>query len=329
MEAVLRRLHMKIFVDTDDDTRLARRIRRDVSARGRDVDGVIKQYTRFVKPSFDSFVLPSKKRADVVIPWGDSEESTNGEGYSPGNCVAVDLIAEHIRTKLGLHGLCRIFPNLHLLPANFQTRGMHTIIRSRDSSKHDFIFYADRLIRLAVEHALGYLPFTETVVVTPTGARYAGIDFSNKLCGVSVIRSGEAMENALRACCKGIKIGKVLVQRGEIPQGDGSTEAERKGLIYQKLPTDIASRHVLVMDPILGTGYSASRAVSLLVDAGVKEERILFVSLIAAPEGVRRLFGHHPQIKVVTSEIDDGLTDDTVAVLPGVGDFGDRYFGTE
>jgi uracil phosphoribosyltransferase len=83
------------------------------------------------------------------------------------------------------------------------------------------------------------------------------------------------------------------------------------------------------MDPILGTGYSASRAVSLLVDAGVKEERILFVSLIAAPEGVRRLFGHHPQIKVVTSEIDDGLTDDTVAVLPGVGDFGDRYFGTE
>ena len=68
MEAVLRRLHMKIFVDTDDDTRLARRIRRDVSARGRDVDGVIKQYTRFVKPSFDSFVLPSKKRADVVIP---------------------------------------------------------------------------------------------------------------------------------------------------------------------------------------------------------------------------------------------------------------------
>ncbi len=64
-----------------------------------------------------------------------------------------------------------------------------------------------------VEAGLGHLPFTERSVVTPTGNPYVGVDFAKKLCGVSIIRSGESMENALRACCKGIKIGKILVHR--------------------------------------------------------------------------------------------------------------------
>ena len=64
-----------------------------------------------------------------------------------------------------------------------------------------------------VEAGLGYLPFTEHTVLTPTGHQYVGVDFAKKLCGVSIIRSGESMENALRACCKGIKIGKILVHR--------------------------------------------------------------------------------------------------------------------
>ena len=62
-------LNMKIFVDTDDDVRLARRIQRDVSLRGRCVDNVIAQYTKFVKPSFDQYVAPSRKYADIIIPW--------------------------------------------------------------------------------------------------------------------------------------------------------------------------------------------------------------------------------------------------------------------
>ena len=63
-----------------------------------------------------------------------------------------------------------------------------------------------------VEAGLGHLPFKETCVTTPTGHAYVGVDFARKLCGVSIIRSGESMENALRACCKGIKIGKILVR---------------------------------------------------------------------------------------------------------------------
>ena len=73
--------------------------------------------------------------------------------------------------------------------------------------------HADCAGQQVVEAGLGHLPFTERTVVTPTGQQYVGVDFAKRLCGVSIIRSGESMENALRACCKGIKIGKILVHR--------------------------------------------------------------------------------------------------------------------
>ena len=130
-------LNMKIFVDTDDDVRLARRIQRDTQERGRDVNGVIMQYTTFVKPMFDAHVLPSKKFADIIIPWARGD-----------NNVAIDLIVQHIRTKLGTNDLRRIYPLLSVIQSNFQIRGMHTIIRDKTTSISDFIFYADRLIKV-------------------------------------------------------------------------------------------------------------------------------------------------------------------------------------
>ncbi|KAI7741931.1 hypothetical protein M8C21_024310, partial [Ambrosia artemisiifolia] len=218
-------MNMKIFVDTDADVRLARRIRRDTVERGRD-------YAKFVKPAFDDFVLPSKKYADVIIPRG-------GENH-----VAVDLIVQHIRTKLGQHDLCKLYPNIYVIQSTFQV----------------------------VEHGLGHLPFTEMQVVTPTGSVYSGVDFCKKLCGVSIVRSGESMENALRACCKGIKIGKILIHR----DGDNGQQ-----LIYEKLPKDIAERHVLLLDPVLATGNSANQAIELLIQKGVPESYIIFLNLIS------------------------------------------------
>ena len=100
-----------------------------------------------------------------------------------------------------------------LLPPLGFTLHRHTIIRNKDTSKNDFVFYSDRLIRLVVEAGLGFLPFVDRTVTTPAGKPYAGVEFAKKLCGVSVIRSGESMENALRACCQGVKLGKILVHR--------------------------------------------------------------------------------------------------------------------
>eukprot|EP01024_Parvocaulis_polyphysoides_P030044 TRINITY_DN2730_c0_g1_i7.p1 TRINITY_DN2730_c0_g1~~TRINITY_DN2730_c0_g1_i7.p1 ORF type:complete len:322 (-),score=15.98 TRINITY_DN2730_c0_g1_i7:527-1378(-) len=266
---------MKVFVDTDDDVRLARRIQRDVEERGRDVNGVIEQYTKFVKPMFDRFVAPSRRHADIIIPW-----------HNEHNLVPIDLITEHIRTKLQQHDLVRLYNNLQVIPSNYQIRGMHTIIRDRNTNKNDFVFYADRLIRLVVEAGLGHFPFKTKNVETPTGKVFTGVEFAKRLCGVSIIRSGEAMENALRACCKGVKIGKILVMRRHSACEQPNSTSRRHticnseedcfnqdDLVYEKLPSDIAQRHVLLMDPILGTGllqgsqnwkntcYEASRLV--------------------------------------------------------------------
>ncbi|KAK5844910.1 Uridine kinase-like protein 3 [Gossypium arboreum] len=300
-------MNMKIFVDADADVRLARRIRRDTVDKGRDIGAVLDQYSKFVKPAFDDFILPTKKYADIIIPRGGD------------NHVAIDLIVQHIRTKLGQHDLCKIYPNLYVIQSTFQIRGMHTLIRDSQTTKHDFVFYSDRLIRLVVEHGLGHLPFTEKQVITPTGSVYTGVDFCKRLCGVSVIRSGESMENALRACCKGIKIGKILIHR----EGDNGQQ-----LIYEKLPQDISERHVLLLDPILGTGNSAVQAISLLIKKGVPESNIIFLNLISAPQGVHVVCKSFPRVKIVTSEIEIGLNED-FRVVPGMGEFGDRYFGTD
>lgn len=99
-------------------------------------------------------------------------------------------------------------------------------------------------------------------------------------------------------------------------------------LIYEKLPNDISDRHVLLLDPILGTGNSAVQAISLLIRKGVPESNILFLNLISAPQGVHVVCKSFPRIKIVTSEIDHGLNDD-FRVVPGMGEFGDRYFGTD
>ncbi|XP_061337593.1 uridine kinase-like protein 4 [Gastrolobium bilobum] len=300
-------MSMKIFVDTDDDLRLVRRIKRDTAENGREIVAVLDQYSKFVKPAFDDFIFPTKKYADLIIPRGGD------------NHVAIDLIVQHIRTKLGQHDLCKIYRNFYLIQSTFQIRSMHSLIRDHLTTKHDFIFYSDRLIRLVVEYGLGHLPFTEKQIITPNGSVYSGVEFSKKLCGVSIIRSGESMENALRACCRGIKIGKILIHR----EGDNGQQ-----LIYEKLPKDISERHVLLLDPILGTGNSAVQAISLLLSKGVPESNIIFLNLVSAPLGVHVVCKRFPRVKIVTSEIDIGLNED-FRVIPGMGEFGDRYFGTD
>ncbi|CAH8391477.1 unnamed protein product [Eruca vesicaria subsp. sativa] len=293
-------MNMKIFVDADADVRLARRIKRDTVEKGRDIATVLDQYSKFVKPAFEDFILPTKKYADIIIPRGGD------------NHVAIDLIVQHIRTKLGQHDLCKIYPNLYVIQSTFQIRGMHTLIRDSKTTKHDFIFYSDRLIRL-----VGCK--TRVMLFYHVRSVYSGVDFCKRLCGVSVIRSGESMENALRACCKGIKLGKILIHR----EGDNDQQ-----LRYVKLPSDISERHVLLLDPILGTGNSAVQAIRLLISKGVPESNIIFLNLISAPQGVNVVCKRFPRIKIVTSEIEMGLND-KFRVVPGMGEFGDRYFGTD
>jgi len=125
------------------------------------------------------------------------------------------------------------------------------------------------------------------------------------------------MEQGLRDCCRSVRIGKILIQRDE--------ETSQPKLFYDKLPEDIADRWVLLLDPMLATGGSALMAVEVLKSRGVPEEHILFLNLIASPEGAKRFAEQVPKVRVVTAFVDQGL-DEKNYIVPGLGDFGDRFY---
>ncbi|KAI8925253.1 uracil phosphoribosyltransferase-domain-containing protein [Entophlyctis helioformis] len=209
--------------------------------------------------------------------------------------------------------------NVHVLEPTAELRSLMSIIRDKTTARGDFIFYSDRVIRYLVEEALNHLPFTETSVTTPQGATYAGLVPEGKICGISILRAGEAMEQGLRDCCRSVRIGKILIQRDE--------DTAQPKLFYSKLPGDVDQRFCLLLDPMLATGGSANKAIEVLLSHGVQENRILFVNLICCPEGIEAVLSAHPNIKIITAEIDQGL-DENKYIIPGLGDFGCRYFGT-
>lgn len=122
-------------------------------------------------------------------------------------------------------------------------------IRDKNTDRGDFIFHSNRIIRLLVEEGLNHLPTMQHTVVTPTNQHYDGLAFQGKICGVSIMRAGESMEQGLRECCRSVRIGKILIQRDE--------ETCQPKLFYSKIPEDIADRWVLLLDPMFATGELA------------------------------------------------------------------------
>ncbi|XDV49109.1 hypothetical protein PO909_018422 [Leuciscus waleckii] len=267
-------MDMKIFVDTDSDIRLVRRLRRDITERGRDIE------------AFEQYIEPTMRLADIVVPRG-------------GNMVAIDLIVQHVHSQLEeVNEKSQPLPQtLSVLESTPQVRGLHTIIRNKDTSRDEFIFYSKRLMRLLIEHALSLLPSKACTIQTPQGQEYQGRRFSGKgvnLCitGVSILRAGETMEPALRAVWKDVRIGKILIQT--------NLDSGEPELHYLRLPRDISEDHVILMDSTVSTGAAAMMAV-----------RVLLIS-------IRRRKKLHSVLKSCGC---------VFAVLKG--DFGDRYFGTD
>lgn len=207
--------------------------------------------------------------------------------------------------------------NVILLPQTNQLLGLYSIIRNKETHRSDFVFYSDRIIRLLVEKGLDQLPVEPMTVETHTDSVYEGVKFLGKICGVSIVRAGESMEQGLRDCCRSVRIGKILIQRDE--------ETALPKLFYEKLPEDISDRYVFLLDPMLATGGSAILATEVLISRGVKPERIFFLNLLAAPEGINNYHAKFPNIKIITGGIDPKL-DDKKRIYPGLGDFGDRYY---
>eukprot|EP00093_Oithona_nana_P006740 06740.XXX_128766_130599_1 [CDS] Oithona nana genome sequencing. len=185
------------------------------------------------------------------------------------------------------------------------------------------MIYGDRLMRILAEEALCRLPsIGDGSVETPCGMASGLVDkWKLDICLVSVVRSGDILQEAVRQLQPGVKVGKILIQRDE------SSESKTPVLYYKKLPKDIADCFVILVDPMLATAGSAKMAISVLVDSGVCLENIMFLNLICAPEGLKALTEEYPQVQVVTGAIDDHL-DEHRFIVPGLGDYGDRYYGT-
>ncbi|PKK17495.1 uridine-cytidine kinase-like 1 [Columba livia] len=320
---------MKVFVDTDSDIRLVRRLQRDIMERGRDIVGVIKQYQKFVKPAFEQYIEPTVQVADIVVPRG-------GE-----NSVALDLIVQHVHSQLekreitvraalaSAHQGQPLPKTLSVLENTPQVRGMHTIIRNKDTTRDEFIFYSKRLMRLLIEHALSFLPLKSVTVETPQGTTYEGKRFHRqRITGVSILRAGETMEQALTAVCKDIRLGKILIQT--------NLDTGEPELHYLRLPKEISEDYVILMGELWAPGRRCAALpapagqswLSVPQDHDVQEDRIFLLSLLMAEMGVHSVAYAFPRVRIITTAVDKRINEE-FHIIPGIGNFGDRYFGTD
>ena len=201
------------------------------------------------------------------------------------------------------------------------TRALHTTMRDKTSSRHDFVTSSNRVVRLLIEEALALLPAKTKTVETPCGP-YDGVELpeESSIVAVSILRAADCMLGEVRNMMPAVAVGKILIQRNE--------ETAEPVLMYSKLPPSLVDRPILLLDPMLATGGSAVTAVDVLLGKGAKAQNIIFVNIVAVRDGIAKLATAHPEVQVVTSAIDPILNEKKY-IVPGLGDFGDRYFGTD
>jgi uracil phosphoribosyltransferase len=173
------------------------------------------------------------------------------------------------------------------------------------------------------KEALAEFPSESVEIITPCGPTLGllGTDPAS-ICAVSIIRSGDALLEAVRDVEPAVRVGKILIQRDE------STPEKTAELFYSKLPPAVSEMHILLCDPMLATGGSAKLAIDDLVKKNqVDPSKIVFCNLVCAPEGLAVLADVYPQVKIVTVIVDEKLNKDKY-IVPGLGDFGDRFYST-
>jgi uracil phosphoribosyltransferase len=188
-------------------------------------------------------------------------------------------------------------------------------LRSQETAPPVFRTLAKRLALTLALEAIRDLPTTEIVVRTPleeTTGRVLG-----DLVAVPILRAGLGMLEAVTELFPEVAVGYIGLERDE-----ASLEPQS---YYRKLPP-VQGRHVLVLDPMLATGGSGSAATAAVREGGPRSIR--FVCVVAAPEGIKRMEADHPDVPIFTAAIDRQLNERGY-IVPGLGDFGDRLFGTE
>jgi uracil phosphoribosyltransferase len=210
----------------------------------------------------------------------------------------------------------REFPNLTVIRHPLIQHKL-TVLRRRDTSKKTFRELVDEITMLMGYEVTKDLPLeaieVETPLETMLGAKVSG----KKLALIPVLRAGLGMVEGMLRLMPSVRVGHVGLYRDH--------DSLLPVSYYFKIPPDAEARDFIVLDPMLATGGSAARAVTQIKEHGAARVRIM--SLVAAPEGVQHLLDTHPDVHIYTSALDRELNR-LGYILPGLGDAGDRLFGT-
>lgn len=193
-----------------------------------------------------------------------------------------------------------------------------SILRSSETSTKDFRQLVNEIAMLMTFEATRNLPTEEIKVETPCGIANCKHIAGRKLAFVPILRAGLGMVDGCLALVPSARVGHIGLYRDETTH----TPVE----YYCKLPGDIEERDVYVVDPMLATGGSAIDAISQIKLRGPK--KIVFMCIIAAPEGLEALKEAHPDVDIYCAALDEKLNEDCY-IIPGLGDAGDRIFGTK
>ena len=194
-----------------------------------------------------------------------------------------------------------------------------TMMRDKNTGAKDFRELLEEISMLMGYEVTRDLPLTQVTIETPITTMQAPMIEGKKLAIVPILRAGLGMVDGLLRLVPVAKVGHIGMYRDE--------ETHEPVEYYCKMPPDIAERLVIVVDPMLATGGSASDAITLLKQKyGCKNIRLM--NLVAAPEGVKRIQDDHPDVDIYVSALDERLNE-RAYIVPGLGDAGDRIFGTK
>ncbi len=210
-----------------------------------------------------------------------------------------------------------LYPNLHLVSHPLVQHKL-TLLRRKEVSTAEFRRLVRELSLLLCYEVTRDLPLGNVTIETPLEEMQSPLLEGKKLCFVPILRAGNGILDGMLDLVPSARVGHIGLYR------DPETLVPIE--YYLKLPEDISDRLVIVVDPMLATGYSAAAAVTRLKEAGVTHIR--FVCILTVPEGLQVMQDAHPDVEIFACAVDRQL-DDHGYIRPGLGDAGDRIYGTK
>ncbi len=193
-----------------------------------------------------------------------------------------------------------------------------SIIRDKNTGVKEFREIVGEMASLMCYEATRNLPTEEVEIETPICKAKVRVLAGKKIAIVPILRAGIGMVDGITALIPSAKVGHIGLYR--------DPETHKPVKYYCKMPSDIADRDVLIVDPMLATGGSAVAAIDFIKEYGCKN--ITMMNIIAAPEGIANVTAHHPDVDIYVAAVDECLND-RAYIVPGLGDAGDRIFGTK